>query len=355
MLAFSPFSPITQTPTSANSTFKLISAVDGEDVSDFVEVSIWVPDSNAEFDEIEDIYTWSNFEEEESSKDAEDVSIDLSEYEYVWLEIDPDAEQVFQNDHILLTPSGSNFDYAFKINHASSDVNFMCLTNTSATAWENFTVPEYGAAAGVVDPVLAAGFSVPFGYDGIWNSTGEAPSTFPREAVQMNMTLIMDVPEYTHANTHVGTNWNIEQADYDDMSVREMEFVHDEANYRNQAPLYVPTLDLEKTGESGLASITNAFAIRWTYNTTVSTTDGATTMVNMTISDDTKAEIQIDGTYIYMIFYDTIDFEYGSVSVEFEYEEAHRIYATAVQSGRIACPRAGQALGAFTAYSNVGV
>jgi hypothetical protein len=74
--------------TTANSSFQLISYVDGEDVSDFVEISVWVPDDEAEFDETEDIYTWSNFEEEESSKDADDVSIDLSGIEYAWLEID---------------------------------------------------------------------------------------------------------------------------------------------------------------------------------------------------------------------------------------------------------------------------
>ena len=330
---FSPFAPST-TPTTGNSTFQLISYVDGEDVSDFVEISVWVPDSGAEFTEIEDIYTWSNFEEEESSKDADDVSIDLSGIEYAWVEIDPDAESVFSNDHILLI-GGRNYDYVFNVYHLSSDVNFGVMNSTMGETWSNFTT-----AAGM-PPGYFDGMNDPFGQ---------------QDAVAGNFTLVMDVPQWTFTNIHVGTNWDIEQSEYDDYSSKELEFVHNEANWRCQAPLYNPTVDLEKSGEEdGLESLTNAFAICWTYNTSVSTTDGASTQINCTISDSTPAEVVIDGTHIYMIFYEVIDFEDGPITVDFEYSEAINIYATNVQSGRLVVPRDEDALGAFTAYSVIGV
>jgi hypothetical protein len=334
LLAFSGFSPFsgTQTPTTGNSTFQLISYVDGEDVSDFVEISVWVPDSNAEFDETEDIYTWSNFEEEESSKDADDVSVDLSGIEYAWLEIDPDAEAVFANNHHLLI-GGKNYAYKFYVYHQSSDVNFGCMNETMGETWSNFTT----AGALPIDPQEAVD---PFGW---------------RDAPAGNFTLAMDVPQWTYTNTHVGSNWDIEQSEYDDYSSSELEFVHAEANWRCQAPTYNPATDLEKSGEEdGLEALTNAFVIRWTYNTSVSTTDGAATQINMTITDDTNAEVVIDGTYIYMIFTDVIDFEDGPVLVDFEYQEATDIYASNVQSGRLVVPRDEDSLGAFTAYSVIG-
>ena len=342
-VSFSPYAlwPWAETPAATpNSSFKLISSIDGEDVSNFVEVSVWIPDDGEEFEDISDIYTWSNFEEEESSKDADDVSINLADYSYVWLEIDPDGETIFANNHHLLTPGGKNNAYVYEVFHQSSDVNFLCMDNTSSTAWLNFSS-------------AVTTHNVPYGLDD--EGVIAPPSTFAADAIGENMTLVMNVPEYTHANIHSGSNWAVEESEYDDMSTAELEFHHDEANWRSQAPVYVPADDLEKTGGAGLESVTNAFCIRWTYNTTVSTADAATTQINMTITDNTQAEVVIDGVYIYMIFYGEVNFDYGSFIVEFEYEEGHRIYATTVQSGRILVPRGTQSLGAFTAYSTVGL
>jgi hypothetical protein len=333
-------SPVAPVPTSANSTFKLISAVDGEDVSNFVEISVWVPDSKAEFDEVEDIYTWSNFEAAESSKDAEDVSIDLSGIPYAWLEIDPDGEQVFANDHILLY-GGSNFAYSIPVNHLTSDVNMGCVNSTGGATWGNFTLQT-----------VAPSGNVPYG--AMWVHKGV---TYATGVIADNLTITLNTPEFTHANTHHGTGgWDIENSEYDDYSTAELEFHHDEANFRNQAPSYNPSVDTEKSGRDGLESITNGFAIKWTYNTTVSTTDAATTQVNMTIRDSKiDAEVVIDGTFIYIIFYGTIDFETAAYAFDIEYEEGKAIYATNVQTGRIVVPKDEDTLGAFTAYSTIGI
>ena len=78
------------------STFQILSQVDGEDVSDFVELSIWIPEDEEDIEDDEDVFTMALFEEEESSKDADDISIDLREVSYAWIEIDPDAEVVFE-------------------------------------------------------------------------------------------------------------------------------------------------------------------------------------------------------------------------------------------------------------------
>lgn len=332
------FNQLVPVSPSNTSSFTLSSSIDGEDVSDFVEISVWVPDDDAEFDEVEDIYTWSNFEEEESSKDAADVSIDLRDYEYVWVEIDPDGDSVFMNNHHLIV-GGANADFTYDVYDLSTDVNFGVFTNVSAPTWFNFSAPFTGVG------------NVPYGFD--WDDFDGAAQTMA-DQTQDNLTLVMDVEHFTQNGTHVGTNWDVEQTKYDEMSDAEKEEMHDEALWQCQAPQYIPVDDLEKEGDGGLESLTNAFAIRWTYNTTVSTTDAATTQVNMTITDDTEAEVVIDGTYIYIIFYEVLDFSDGPVTVAFEYQEGQNIYCNALESGRINVPRDEDSLGTFTIYSPTG-
>lgn len=100
-------SPQTDTKTPAvktASTITLISYVDGEDVSSFVECNLWVPKSAATFDDAEDEYKLTTkFEKEESGKDADDISIDMREVEDgAWLEIT--GNSVFANTFHKLIP-----------------------------------------------------------------------------------------------------------------------------------------------------------------------------------------------------------------------------------------------------------
>jgi len=307
-----PASPFAPSTTADTSTFKVISYVDGEDVSDFVEISVWIPEDDETFDDNEDIYTLTtSYDEEKSSMDADDVAIDLSSYSYVWVEIDPDGESVFENDFYLITPSGANQEYTLYAYHLSSDVNFNLLTSTM----DEVTCGDY--------------------------------------ATDGNFTVIMDVPHYTEANSHSGTNWDIESSEVDDMSTSELEELYDEANWRCQAPTYDPAEDLEKDYYDDLEQITEAFALKFDFNTTISTVDGNDAQVNFTTTYD-NAEVVISGDLIYVIFFDVISFKSGAVNLDIEMQFADDIHLDDVDSGRIVVPRDDDALGTFTKYSDIG-
>lgn len=296
------------------STITLLSYVDGEDVSNFVEVSIWVPDDDAEFDEEEDIYTLSNFEEEETSKDAEDVSIDISDYSYVWVEIDPDGESVFENMFYLIY-GGSNRDYSFYVYHLTSDVNFNLFARDTL---DEITVASY--------------------------------------ATDSNVSLIFDCPHYTTSNIHANSDdWAMTDDDWDEASASEQAEYYDEANWRCQAVEYDPTVDDEKDPDDELSSITEAFCFKLDFNESVSTTNGNNHQINMTLADtDAPVEIVISGDLIYLIFYETIDFEDGAQVLTFEIEFGAWISLEDIDSGRIVLPEDDDNLGTFTKYSDIG-
>ncbi len=314
--ALSPLSPLTASPTPTDgdvSTFTLLSYVDGEDVSNFVEISIWTPKDDAEFDETEDIYTMSNFEETETSVDADDLSVDLSAYSYVWVEIDPDAETVFSTSWTMIF-GGVNYDYSMYVYHQSSDVNFNVLTASTMAA---ITVGAYNA--------------------------------------DVDLIVVMDCPHSTASNLHYGDDWAISTEDYNDMTASELEELKDEKNYRCQAPTYNPSDDTEKDFVDELEKITNAFALRMTFNGTISTTDGALTQVNCTVDDSEEPiEVIISGVYVYLVFYEIIGFESDSYDFIIELEIAANIHLDNVESGRIVVPQDDNNLGTFTAYSAIG-
>ena len=298
--ALSPFGTTTDT-----STFRLISYRDGEDVSNFVEISVWVPDELIE--NAEDIYTLSNFEEKVSSSDADDISIDLSSYSYAWIEVDPDNEAVFENEFYLI--SCLNGLYVLYAHHFSTDVNFNILDVTTMDEWD--------------------------------------------KAADGNFTLALDFPHYTVTNLHGGSDdWAITSDDVDEMSTAELQDYWNEQNWRCQAPIYDPGNDTEKDFGNDLERLTNAFAIEFDFNDTVSTTDAAVTQVNMTIADlyDEVVDIIISGDKIYTIFTETIIAPY---SFDFEILMAANITCSTVKSGRIAVPQDDDNLGAFTAYSTL--
>ena len=310
-----PQSPFVTTPTPSEvSTFQLFSKVDGEDVSDFVEISVWIPDDDAEFDETEDIFTISNFEEDKSSMDAEDVEIDLSGVEYAWLEIDPDSEVLFAEDWILLY-GGANYDYKVYVYDQSTDVNFNILDEDTM------------AGVTVGDLAMSGGYLA-----------------------------VIDVPHATEtaAQLHVGTNWDMEQSEFDDLTDSEKADYYDEKNWAGQYPTYNPADDLEKKYDDDLEQLTDAFALKFTFNTTVSTTDGATTQVNCTMESGAPVDVVYSGTFIYMIFYEALEFENGAQDVYFDMDTADDIHVDNVHSGRLVVPRDDDSLGAFTAYSAIG-
>lgn len=315
--AVSPLSPFvtvteTETPT-ATTTIKLISYQDGEDVSNFVEVSIWTNDEDAEFDDTEDIYTMSNFEETESSKDADDVSIDLSDYDYVWIEIDPDAETAFSTTWYLVY-GGVNYAYSLYVYHLTSDVNFNALDRDTMN---ELTLGDYDTDA--------------------------------------NITLVMDCPHHTTTNIHANSDdWAVDDEEWDDMTESEKDEYYDEKYWRSQAPLYVPADDDEKEFDDDLEKLTEAFALKFDFNGTISTTDGNAAQVNMTVNDDDlPIEVIISGDLIYLVFYETISFETGDYDFDLEVEFGDDIHLDDIDSGRIEVPRDDDNLGTFTKYSDI--
>lgn len=314
--SLSPESPFVATPTVNASTFKGVSAVDLEDCSDFVEGSIWVPKSSATFDETEDIYTLTNFEETKSSMDLEDISIDLSGVTYAWLEIDPDGESVFSNTFYLLY-GGANYKYTFTLFDLTTDVNFNMVDEDTMA---------------VVD-LSGDNVSLTGGYE-----------------------ILLDCPHYTttSAQLHVGTNWDMEQSDFDDLSTSQKNVYYDEKNWAGQYPLYDPAVDLEKEFHSDLEKITNAFALKFDFNATISTVDGNSAQVNVTIASDHDIECVISGDLIYFIWYEAIEFDDGAVAIYFDMDTASGIGLDDIDSGRIVVPRDDDALGTFTKYSDIG-
>ena len=110
--------------------------------------------------------------------------------------------------------------------------------------------------------------------------------------------------------------------DFDDFTTTQKAVYYDEKNWAGQYPLYSPVVDLEKEYHSDLEKITDAFALKFTFNTTVSTVDGNQAQVNVTIASDHKVECVISGTNIYFIWYEGFDFEDGAVSIYFDMDTA---------------------------------
>lgn len=319
-LFISPDSPL-NTPVDTEkttSTFTLISSVDGEDVSNFVEINVWTPKSDATFDDEEDYYTMSKYEETKSSVNADDVSIDLSLYTAVWIEIDPDGETVFENDFHYI--AGVNSDHSFFVYDLSTDVNFNILDEDTMAV---ITCGDLDMSGGYV--------------------------------------AVVDVPHATETanQLHVGTNWEMEQADFDDLTANEKAFYYDEKNWACQCPTYDPAEDLEKDFDKDLEKLTEAFALMFDFNGTISTTDGDANQVNTTVSSDYPVEVIVSGDKIYFIWYETIDFEDGAYSVYFDMDTnpvttTGTVHLDDVDSGRIVVPRDDDSLGTFTKLSDIG-
>ena len=300
----------TTTTVKTKSTFKLSSYPDLEDVSNFVEMNIWTPKASAEFETMDDIYTLTNFEKSESGKDADDISIDLRDHDYIWAEVT--ANSVFHNNFRLLY-GGVNYDYEFYVFQETSDVNF-----------------------NILDSNMNASFYT--GYQG-----------------DDNQTVIIDCPHYTTtvAEMHYGTGWELSATDFADYTEAQKEFMWDEKNFRAQAMYLDPTLDTcDHEYIEGLEQYTEYFALKLTYNDSVSTIDGNALEVNCTIAKGESVRAVYSGTLIYFIVTEIINFEDGAYDFKFEIQHAANISISSVYSGRLTVPD--DSPGVFSAYSAIG-
>lgn len=321
-LVWSPYSPWsywwveeeTTTPTvKTKSTFNTISHPDGEIVSPFVEMDIWTPKSGATFtDGYEDITALTtNFERKETGKDADDISIDLIPYDYIWAEIT--GNTVYENTFYLLI-GGINRDYNIYVHQSSSDVNFNILDAT-------------------LNEVFNAGYQT--------NS---------------NFTAILDAPHYTTTNCHYGDiGWELTATEFNEMTEAQKEIVWDEAKWRDQYPTYDPTLDTLNDFERDFEIITNAPALKFTFNTTIDVTDGSDTEVNCTIGKGYPIEYFISGTDLYMVWYEGFDFDPEPYIFEFEMWFAINISVSTVISGRVDVPASISSVSWAETYSTIGL
>lgn len=301
-------------PTTGDSTFKITCYTSGEDVSNFLELSVWTPKDSATFDTTEDIYTMTNYEETKSSLDADDISIDLTDYPYVWVETDPDAETVFSS-HFYLIPGGANNDYTLKAYDQSTDVNF-----------------------NILDANLAA---ISIVLDNRTHTTG-------------NYTAIFDVPHCTTtvAQLHYGTGWVMSATDFADLSQTQKNEYYKEELWAGQFPYYSPVVDTYKNPKYPLEGLTNAFCFKLVFNESISSTAGVSS-VNLTLSSDVNAEVVTSGENLYIIYYTALTFKNGAQASKFEMQTGTGICLTDCDSGRIIVPKGGSALSTFTKYSDI--
>ena len=208
---------------------------------------------------------------------------------------------------------------------------------------------------GAQESVIGGG-AVPTGDLGRYNNTfviGEAGSAF-NTGTDGNYTVYLNMPLFSddafHAGVSGGDEWDIDDEEYADMTISELEWLRDQSNFRTIAPYYDLTDDSEDDFQEDLEKVTNCFAIKFGLNTTVSTTDGAGTQVNFTInprdSNDIPAEVVVDGVNIWVIFYEPITCYDGMYNFDVGIEFGHNIYLGNITTCRLATPEDDDNLGA---------
>ncbi|KKN03696.1 hypothetical protein LCGC14_1105060 [marine sediment metagenome] len=299
----------------AASTFTLYSAVDGEDVSNFATMDIWVPKSDATFEDgYEDITALTkNFEREESGKDADDISIDLRDYDYIWAEVV--GNSVWENTFYLFY-GGVNQDYKRYAHHTSSAVPF------------NFYVKNTGAAI-----------------------------TIPGHTTNGNFTGVLDVPidSRTPADNHYGDAWVLSTTEFGELTQTQQEFYWDESNWCDQYPTYDPTLDTVNELVRDFETITNTFALKFVMNATINVTDGAATQINCTIARGYSIDTVISGANLYMVWYEGFNFDPDPYTFDFEMWFGADITVTTVYSGRVDVPASLSSITNFVVYNEIGL
>lgn len=122
----------TTTPTTNNfSTLSFVSYPEYEDISDEMPVNVLIPSVLSVFDDIEDIYDISLFTQLGLTDTADDITIDLRDYDYVYIISDPSDATDYETVYYLLF-GGVNYDYTFNAYNLSSDVNFNLFDDSLA-------------------------------------------------------------------------------------------------------------------------------------------------------------------------------------------------------------------------------
>ena len=350
---FAPVDTTTAGTGKATSTFTLIDYRTGEDVSAWLEVSVWIEDPDDLPFDAEDPYRIINFDEEVNSADADDADVDLRNIGHAWLEIDPDFASdysgyngvfntIVSNDFRQLTP-GTNYDYIFYVYHEPSNVSINVLNRAS-------------------DEDFLGDFDDADEWSTTSNIAGAQPFPWYNFTDTGRFTVIMNVPynstDGLHEGVTGGDEWDIDHDEFQDMSRDELFWLSDQSNFRTAAPYYDMVDDTLRAYSSHeeLERLTNAFAVRWRFNDTISLVAANVNQVNMTLADregvEVPAELIVSGTDIYAVFYEPITFTNHMYNFDIDiFTIGNSINCTYVQTGRVIVPQGDSpfSLGAFAA------
>lgn len=315
-LVLMPASILPPSDSVANrSTFEYVDYITGEDVS-WVPFTIWTPKSASEFETLEHIYDISLYQSAISSR-ASAISIDLSSYEYVLVQPDPDDDAPYSENWQLITPGGLNDLYTIYAIDPATDVNF-----------------------NVFDELLNEVDVSSHQTDG-------------------NYTLIYDIPHWitTEAQMHFGTNWDVTASEFADLSASARSWYYDEANFAGLFGRFNPQDDtyVYKSTQlhSVLSAFTNCFAFKLIFNDSISLADGNVLQVNFTLEDNVPFEVVISSSIIYLVLYEPMLFTGGMLDFDFEIEYAVNITLTDIDSGNLPIRQSGNAFGTFVKLSDI--
>ena len=285
----------TTTPTTptTKTTFVIVDGASGEIISDICELDIYVPRSTSIFAETDDYYDISLFEIEENNKDANDISLDLSSYEAVWVVLSADTPTIayWTEDWKIVYPNSLNTPRQYSAHHRSSDIYGNILNDTDGSVFSGFT-------------------------DG-------------------NYTYYLWFPTYTTTQYHWDTadNWDI-VGDWDELSTATISNLRNENIYREQETVFdldVDTADHSRQGDYN--DVTNIPSIKLTFNASIGA-DASTTDINMTIDSDYDYYIEYSTTYAFINFMETWDTTEGVLTLPMEIEFGSQIQCTQIDIGR---------------------
>ena len=351
-----------ETPTATEkltSTFTFIDYNTGEDVSAWVEGSVWTPDEDdLPFDD-EDPYTLGNFDEEEENVEAEDLSIDLRDYTVAWLEVDPQFQSdyggydagVLYGDGVVTQSrdfrkliGGGNYDYTVYVYHIPTNVSISMQTK--------------GVMLGTGNIGDARPYNSTF-FNGV---PGAAYIRSTNGTYQVTLEMPWQSTHGYHAGETGQDEWDMDAEELAEIVAdgavhsydidTDLNWVQDQSNHRTIAPLYDLTDDDNHDFDNDLERLTNTFAIEFTFNDTVSLEDHASAGVNITIlerdGNNVPAQVVYSATNIFIIFYKPFTCYNQQYNFDIQLGIGAKILLTTVETCRIVVPRDDTNLGAIT-------
>ena len=286
------------------STFSITSSVDGEDVSDFVELDILVPDPDATFDSFEDYFDLGRFDTEVAGKNAEDITIDLTAFavdgDWCWIVVDLDAETVFNTTYYLVS-TASNDVFPMKAYHQPQDVQIDLLHIETGI---HGVATSYGAAGNV-------------NYQGTEAGLVRGNFTLTINTFGIDIT---DVEE-EHRGAIGTAKWETTTTEYNELALDEQQEFYKMDNWCSLKGTYLPTNDTAKTYNSALSKMTVAYALEIVMNATIAAVSESADGLNITMSQDNRVDstvLYLANTKAYIVFHeevfagDVFDFGYNT-------------------------------------------